>query len=223
MVARLIRSVLVVVALAAGRNAGAVTSNDDWQSFAIASQDATFDATIDATPEGAAIDGIVGLGGAVSDFYTDLAVIVRFNDRGTIDARNDDTYEADVAVTYTANTAYAFRLTVDIPAHTYSVWVTPAGRSEIALATDYAFRSEQANITSLENWATIAAFGTMEVELAVVPAGTSGYQGLTAADCAAGEYFDLTTETCEVPEEQGCAAVGGAPLAVVLFWIRRRR
>src|SRR5262249_9186837 len=53
---------------------------------------------------------------------------------------------------YTANTAYHFRLAVNVPTHTYSVFVTPAGGTEQTVGTDLAFRIEQNTVTSLDWW-----------------------------------------------------------------------
>jgi hypothetical protein len=45
----------------------------------------------------------------------------------------------------------------------YSVFVTPPGQAEVALATNYAFRSEQAATSSLNNWGMTAESGSVTV------------------------------------------------------------
>ena len=56
---------------------------------------------------------------------------------------------------YAANAVYRFRMTVDVAAHTYSVFVTPPGGSEMTLAMNYAFRSQQATVAGLNSWGVV--------------------------------------------------------------------
>ncbi|MBV9146090.1 MAG: choice-of-anchor D domain-containing protein, partial [Acidobacteria bacterium] len=46
------------------------------------------------------------------------------------------------------------QMDVNIAAHTYSVYVTSPGEAQRELAANYAFRSEQASVTSLNYWTT---------------------------------------------------------------------
>ena len=66
---------------------------------------------------------------------------MRFNTSGNIDVRNGGSYAADATMAYSSGTSYHFRLVVNVPNHTYSVYVTPAGQSEVTLAAGYAFRT----------------------------------------------------------------------------------
>jgi len=45
------------------------------------------------------------------------------------------------SINYSANVTYHFRMVVNVTAHTYSVFVTPAGGSELTVGSNYAFRS----------------------------------------------------------------------------------
>jgi len=105
-------------------------------------------------------DLVIGLSKDAAGSYRELAAIIRFNPAGTIDVRNAAAYTAMGDVPYTAGTAYRFRMVVDVASHTYSVFVTPQGRSEIQLARDYAFRSDQATVTSLGHLAMYGNPGT---------------------------------------------------------------
>jgi uncharacterized protein YjdB len=134
-----------------------------WQSWAFTAQTGSFTAVFDATPNGAGLDAATGLSQGAGAAYTDLAVIVRFNTLGEIDARNGGAYAATTAIPYTAGTSYHFRLVVDVPTHTYSAYVTPAGGAEVALGTGYAFRTEQSAATSLANWSVYSGTGTHTV------------------------------------------------------------
>jgi hypothetical protein len=92
-----------------------------------------------------------------------MALTVRFNTSGRIDARNGGAYTAASAITYTAGTSYRFRLVVNVAAHSYSAYVTPAGGTELTIGTNLAFRSEQSAVPSLANLAVQANSGTHQV------------------------------------------------------------
>ena len=77
---------------------------------------------------------------------------MRFNAAGVIDARNGGAYQAAASIPYSANTSYAFRLIVNVSDHTYSAYVTPAGGTEQTIGLNYAFRTEQAGVASLNTW-----------------------------------------------------------------------
>ena len=92
--------------------------------------------------------------------YSDLGPIVHFATTGNIEVRNGGAYAADSPLPYSAGTVYHLRLEVSLSEHQYSVFVTPHGGSEIALATHYAFRSEQSTVASLGYWDTYAEPGS---------------------------------------------------------------
>ena len=158
----LISLLAVAVSMAAGASVGAqcLTASTAWQNFPMAPQSAPFSASFDVTPSAAKIDGVLGLSQASASSYSSLAVGVRFNNTGTIDARNGGAYAADTQVPYVPGAKYHFRLQVDPAAHRYSVYVTPPGAAEKTLAANYAFRSEQASVSSLNNWVLLADSGS---------------------------------------------------------------
>jgi len=49
---------------------------------------------------------------------------------------------------------------INIPAHTYSIFVTPPGGSELTVGTNFAFRTEQNTVTSLDHFGVYAATGS---------------------------------------------------------------
>src|SRR5213592_3423235 len=142
---------------------GCSTSSLAWLNSAFTAQTGSFTAQFDATPNGTGLDGVTGLSVGAAAGFTDLAVVVRFNAAGQIDARNGGAYAAASAIPYTAGTSYRFRLEVDVPSHTYAAYVTPAGGSEATIGTGFAFRTEQATVTSLANWALFSDAGTHTV------------------------------------------------------------
>src|SRR4051812_24722766 len=118
------------------------TAVSTWTNYAVTAQTGTFTATFDAVPSMNKEDAVMGFSPVQAGDYTDLAAIVRFNNTGTIDARNAGGYSAATAFTYSAGSSYHFRLAVNVVAKTYSVFVTRPGQSEVTLASNYAFRSE---------------------------------------------------------------------------------
>ena len=140
-----------------------VVQQSSWSNFSFPTQTTNFTASFDVIPNQSGEDAVIGLAATNAAVYTDLAAVVRFNDTNTIDVRNGSGYGADVSVPYNAGTTYHFRMVVNLSTHTYSVYVTPQGGSEIALATNYAFRTEQATDTSLSDVGGFSTSGSAAV------------------------------------------------------------
>src|SRR5882757_5347536 len=116
------------------------TVGGGWINTAFTSQAGTFTATFDATPTAAPTNAVVGLSNGAQTAYANFACLVRFNPTGNIDARNGGAYATTSTIPYSAGVSYHFRLVVNVPANTYSIFVTPAGGSELTVGTNYAFR-----------------------------------------------------------------------------------
>ena len=123
-----------------------------WLKTIMPSQSGVFTARWKVTPSQAPIDGAVALSYGAQSAWTGLAAIVRFNPNGLIDVRSGTTYKYDATIWYQAGKTYDVRMVVDVPAHKYSVYVTPPGGSEIALASQYGFRGEQTSVPALDHW-----------------------------------------------------------------------
>src|SRR5215510_476183 len=143
-----------------GIGCATVTSGGGWQNFAFSPQTGSFTAEFDATPTASPIDSVVGLSRGAQTAYTGFATLARFNPSGNIDARNGGAYAAASTIPYSANVTYHFRLIVNVPAHTYSTFVTPAGGSELTVGTNFAFRTEQNTVTTLDWWGTVVNAST---------------------------------------------------------------
>jgi hypothetical protein len=129
---------------------------NSWVNTPFANQTGTFTATFDATPsQGAPLDCVMALSSGPKSNFPDFACLVRFNTTGTIDARNGGAYEAANDIPFSANVKYTFRLVVNVPALTYSIYVTPAGEAEQTVGTDFAFRPTAGAVTNLNNWGAI--------------------------------------------------------------------
>jgi hypothetical protein len=75
------------------------------------------------------------------------------------------------------------------------VYVTPPSGTELTLATSYAFRSEQASLTSINDWAMDAAQGAVSVcNMAIShPAGGQGVTPPPAASSSPAPQISLST------------------------------
>jgi hypothetical protein len=128
-----------------------------WVNTPFANQTGTFTTTFDATPSVAAIDSVMALSSGPKTAFGDFACLVRFNNLDKIDARNGDIYAAANDVSYSPNVKYTFRLVANVPARTYSIFVTPAGGTEQTVGTNFAFRPTAGAVTNLDNWGVIVA------------------------------------------------------------------
>jgi uncharacterized repeat protein (TIGR03803 family) len=128
------------------------SSGNGWHALALTSaQTGTFTATFDATPTVSPENAVVGLSKGVATTYTGLSCIARFNPTGQIDAYNGTAFQAASSISYAKNISYHFRIVMNVAAHTYSIYVTPAGKSELTVGLNYAFRST-AVVSSLDTW-----------------------------------------------------------------------
>ena len=142
---------------------GTLTSSTQWQNVGFASQSGLLTVEYDVIPNSAGINAVSGLSLGNASSYTDLAVIVRFYTTGQIDVRNGSVYSSDATVNYTAGAVYHFRIEVDIPGHTYSVYVKEGSGSEVLIAQDYAFRDEQNTVASLDTLAVYGSAGSQQI------------------------------------------------------------
>jgi hypothetical protein len=145
-------SALLVSLITAVQACVTASTGGAWQDTAFASQSGTFTASFDATPTASPTNSVVGLSNGFQTAYSGYACLVRFNTAGNIDARNGGTYAAAATIPFAANAAYHFRLTVNVAAHTYSIFVTPPGGSEVTVGSNYAFRTEQNTVASLSSY-----------------------------------------------------------------------
>ncbi|MGA3008476.1 MAG: chitobiase/beta-hexosaminidase C-terminal domain-containing protein [Opitutaceae bacterium] len=211
------------------------TSGDGFHSLAISpAATGTFTATFDATPSASPENAVVGLSSGAATAYGSIACIARFNPTGGIDAYNGTAYGA-AATSYSAGLTYHFRLVVNVTAHTYSVYVTPAGGSELTVGLNYAFRSSANTMTSLDHWdldvnATPAGCSLTAINLSVggtppppqqvatptfSPAGGtySTAQSVAISDSTSGASIRYTTDGSTPSETSGTVYSGSVSIA----------
>ena len=102
----------------------------------------------DATPSAAGMDAVLGVSAGEASSFDDVAAAVRFNPDGNVNVRDGDTYRTSSGpVTYAAGTTYHFLLLIDVASHRYSVLLNGD-----RIAEDFAFRTPQAGVGSLDNF-----------------------------------------------------------------------
>ncbi len=134
---------LLIGAVVAGSSfaasAATITSSNGFVNTAVANQTGAFTATFDATPSISPANDTLSFSSGAQSAYTGLAAtVVRFSTTGAIDARNGGAYAAAANIPFSAGKSYHFRMVVNIANHTYSAYVTPAGGSELTIASNYA-------------------------------------------------------------------------------------
>ncbi len=138
-------------------------SSGSWaNSPLVQSQSNNFRITFDAIPSLARMDSVAGLSSGSAGDYTDLAAAVRFNNSGTIDARNGSGFSATNSIPYSPRSTYHFTLDVYPEAHVYDVYVL-VGSELHTLAENLAFRSEQSNVSSLAYMGSFSSQGVLAI------------------------------------------------------------
>jgi hypothetical protein len=110
-----------------------------------------FTAAFSVTPSSSAMDAALGFFAPASSSQPRLSSLINFSPDGVIQVRNGDSLISS-AVPYTAGETLQFRLVENLPATTYSLFVTPPGGAEIPLATDLQVPSGQRGATMLGGW-----------------------------------------------------------------------
>jgi hypothetical protein len=164
--------------------ADCLTSSPAWQNTPFVTRTGTFTVEFDAIPNSASMAGVVGFSLGEATEYNHSAVTVAFSANGQIEAWNDDVgwYASDTIVAYTPGTVYHFRLEIDVPSRTYSVYVTPDLSAESTIGADYAFRSAAGAVIQLDHWHAQAGNGTHDV------------CGFTVGDCLIDSDGDGTVD-----------------------------
>ncbi len=140
-----------------------LTTTPSWQNFSLPPQSGTFTLNFTATPAAAAMDGVVTISQGPVTAYANCAVLTRFSPNNRIEARDGAAYRSETSLPYEPGQTYAFRLVINVPAHTYSAYVALPGLGEQTLASDYAFRTEQGGVDELDTWSCIAGIGSLEI------------------------------------------------------------
>jgi hypothetical protein len=201
---------------------GCLLSSANWVSAPLAQvQTSSFRVQFDITPSASNMDGVAGLSSTPAAAYTDLAAAVRFNQGGTIDARNGAGYAAATALPYTPGITYHFILDINIGTHTYDAYVL-IGSVQTLIGSKFAFRTEQAAVTSLGYLSGLASTGSdticnaaISAAAAIAPSITSQPVGKTVS-VGQTATFSVTaagTATLTYQWKKNAVAISGATAA----------
>ena len=136
-----------------------VADSAAWNNNVIPLEENLFTIEFDATVNQTGANSIFALSDGAQNTFGAFSVIVRFDHiTNEIQAHNGG-YTNDVAIPYSADTSYHFKIDTDVMSNTYDVYV-----DDVQLANDYAFRDDvNNNINKIDNWAIEAEIGSMEV------------------------------------------------------------
>ncbi len=123
------------------------TSNAQRVSFP-ASPATGFTATFSVTPSSSSMDAALGFFAPATSKQPSLSSLINFSPAGVILVRDGDSFVSS-GVSYSAGETLQFRLVENLPATTYSLFVTPQGGAEIPLATNLQVPSDQRGATTL--------------------------------------------------------------------------
>jgi hypothetical protein len=113
---------------------------------------AGFSATFAATPSASVMESDIGFSSRSAEGRTAFAGLIRFSRTGTVLVRDGDSFSAVSRVRYVAGETYHFRLVEDLPAVSYTVFVTPPGGTEVLLGSNLEVPAEQRGSPALEGW-----------------------------------------------------------------------
>ncbi len=163
MTARVVAALACLLTCCTVGRGACLTGVTAWQNTAVPPRTGHFTVEFDATPNEPGGNGIVTMSLGPGSNFDDFAVLIRFKGSGQIVVRNGNVYDFDVEVLYIAGSSHHVRAEINVPEHTYSVWVTPPSGDEIKIATDYDFRTTQNTVESLDNWGVWSGQGSLEV------------------------------------------------------------
>ena len=115
-----------------------------------------FMAAFDATPSTSAMDASLGFFSPTPGPHPPLSEFIHFSSAGFIQAANGDVLIPST-LPYTADQTYHFRLTENLPAATYSLFVTPPGTAEIPLGTNLQVPGGQRGATASTGWGLLVS------------------------------------------------------------------
>lgn len=123
-------------------------------SFPVSLAATGFTATFSVTPSSSSMDASLGFLAPATSQQSGLSGLINLSPAGVIQVRDGDSLTSST-VPYSPGEKLQFRLVENLPATTYSLFVTPPGGAEIPLATDLQVPSGQRGATTPGGWGQI--------------------------------------------------------------------
>lgn len=139
--------------------AGTLFSAGTWENLALPAHGDPVVVSYDVIPSRDDLDAVTGLSEGPADWFTDIAAIVRFAPSGRVDARNGGAYQAAGVLDYAAGVTYRVEIAADVGSGHYTATVTPDGGTPVVIADNYAFRSEQSGVSTLDTLTLFSSGG----------------------------------------------------------------
>ena len=111
-----------------------------------------FTATFDATPSISGMDSVIGLLVPGTNQQEAFSKIIHFNPSGVIEASDGDSFSTASGNSYVAGNTYHFRLVENLPAATYSLFVTPPAGTEASLSVNLQAPSNERGASTITGW-----------------------------------------------------------------------
>jgi unsaturated chondroitin disaccharide hydrolase len=102
------------------------------------------------------MDASLGFFASASSQQSVLSGLINFSPAGVIQVRDGASFTSS-GVPYAAGETLQFRLVENLPATTYSLFVTPPGAAEVPLAINLQVPSDQRGATTLGGWGQIVS------------------------------------------------------------------
>jgi hypothetical protein len=132
----------------------AAGTNVQRVSFPMSPPTTGFTATFSATPSSSAMDAALGFFAPASSQQSVLSGLINFSPAGMIQVRDGNSFTSS-NVPYAAGETLQFRLVENLPATSYSLFVTRPGAAEVPLGTNLQIPSDQREATTLTGWGQI--------------------------------------------------------------------
>jgi len=161
-----------------------------WGQESISRLDGVHELSFSVVPGLSDLDTLIGLSDGPATKYQDLAIIIRFNTEGLVDARDGGAYRADSQFEYQPGKSYQVKFKMDLSSKRYSVSIIEEGSTnEILILENAAFRTEQADVASLDT-ITTSARGIHDF-----------VSGIAAEDLPESESFEVQAAPANSPAE----------------------
>ena len=102
------------------------------------------------------MDAVLGFFAPAPSNQPTLSSLINFSPAGVIQVRDGDSFVSST-VQYVAGETLQFRLVENLPATTYSLFVTPQGGAEVPLGTNLQVPSDQRGATTLGGWGQLVS------------------------------------------------------------------